>query len=53
LQVWALFERILSIIGPTPTLIEWDNDVPSWSELEEEAARANRRIDRVRSRVAA
>jgi uncharacterized protein (UPF0276 family) len=31
--VWALFERLISRIGPRPTLIERDEDVPSFGEL--------------------
>jgi uncharacterized protein len=38
--VWSLFERAIQRIGPMPTLIEWDANVPSWSTLHAEAARA-------------
>ena len=38
--VWALYEYTLRKGGPKPSLIEWDNDVPDWPELEAEAARA-------------
>lgn len=38
--VWALYARVLDRIGPTPTLIEWDNDVPVWSILRAQADRA-------------
>ena len=38
--VWALLDHTLEIAGPRPILIEWDNDVPDWPELESEAARA-------------
>lgn len=38
--VWALYDRLLRRIGPRPTLIEWDTDVPSWKRLVAEAARA-------------
>ncbi|MEM7192805.1 MAG: DUF692 domain-containing protein [Pseudomonadota bacterium] len=41
-QVWALYARVIGRIGPMPTLIEWDNDVPSWSQLFAEAKRADR-----------
>lgn len=44
--VWSLYERVLSRIGPRPTLIEWDNDVPDWPELNAEAVRANRLLDK-------
>jgi uncharacterized protein (UPF0276 family) len=45
-EVWALFERALERTGPTPTLIEWDNDVPAWSELLAQAHQAQRLLDR-------
>ena len=38
--VWALFEYTVKKSGPKPSLVEWDNDVPDWSTLEAEAARA-------------
>lgn len=40
--VWALFDRLIGRIGPRPTLIEWDNDVPSWPVLYQEAMLADR-----------
>ncbi|MEM9095908.1 MAG: DUF692 family multinuclear iron-containing protein, partial [Pseudomonadota bacterium] len=46
--VWTLYERVLATIGPRPTLIEWDNDVPAWAELDAEARRANRVLDKYR-----
>ncbi|MEO9572757.1 MAG: DUF692 domain-containing protein [Tateyamaria sp.] len=38
--VWALLEYALSLTGPTPVLVEWDNDVPNWATLRAEADRA-------------
>lgn len=38
--VWQLFGEVIALTGPKPTLIEWDNDVPSFAVLEAEAARA-------------
>ena len=38
--VWQLYARTLARIGAVPTLIEWDNDVPTFSVLAAEAARA-------------
>jgi len=40
--VWALYGEAIHRLGATPTLIEWDNDVPSWSTLLGEARRAER-----------
>lgn len=38
--VWGLFEHAIDRLGPMPTLIEWDADLPSWPELHAEARRA-------------
>ena len=42
--VWALYGEAIRRLGPTPTLIEWDNDVPAWPTLFGEARRAERTI---------
>jgi uncharacterized protein len=42
--VWSLFSATIQRAGPIPTLIEWDNDVPAWPTLFEEARRAERTI---------
>jgi uncharacterized protein (UPF0276 family) len=39
--VWALYAQAIRRIGPIPTLIEWDNDVPDWATLHAEARRAD------------
>lgn len=39
--VWALYTRLIQRSGPLPTLIEWDNDIPSWPVLEAEAHQAD------------
>ncbi len=39
--VWNLYAHTISRCGPVPTLIEWDNDVPAWAVLMDEAARAD------------
>jgi hypothetical protein len=38
--VWDLFEHAIEMIGPVPTLIEWDANIPEWSVLQAEAERA-------------
>ena len=38
--VWSLYRRTIARTGPIPTLVEWDNDVPSFATLAAEAARA-------------
>jgi uncharacterized protein len=44
--VWALFEHALERTGPVPTLVEWDNDVPSFAVLMDEARKADRVLAR-------
>ena len=40
--VWSLYAETIRRLGPTPTLIEWDNDVPEWPRLFGEACLAGR-----------
>lgn len=39
--VWTLYQQALALFGPTPTLIEWDSDLPSLVTLEQQAEKAN------------
>jgi len=39
--VWALYERLIERIGPRPTLVERDAEVPSFDELLRERAQAH------------
>ena len=41
-EVWALYAEAVTLLGPRPTLIEWDTDVPPLAVLLEEAAHAER-----------
>ncbi|MBK8157332.1 MAG: DUF692 domain-containing protein [Rhodospirillaceae bacterium] len=40
--VWALYRWVVRVVGPLPTLIEWDQDLPDWRILLAEAASADR-----------
>jgi uncharacterized protein (UPF0276 family) len=44
-EVWNLYEYVLKHVGPRPTLIEWDTDIPALSVLKSEAAKAQLRIE--------
>lgn len=44
-EVWDLYERVLRHIGPRPTLIEWDSDIPALPVLMGEAAKAQQRME--------
>lgn len=51
--VWALYEDILGQTGPVASLVEWDNDIPGWPVLRDEAQAAQALIDATRRRQAA
>jgi uncharacterized protein len=40
--VWALYAQAVRRCGPTPTLLEWDDNIPSFDEVHAEALKANR-----------
>ena len=44
-DVFGLYEYTLSKTGPLPTLVEWDNDVPEFPVLLEEALRVDRSLE--------
>ena len=44
-EVWALYEFALQQIGPRPTLIEWDSDIPALAILQGEAEKAQQRLE--------
>jgi uncharacterized protein (UPF0276 family) len=40
--VWKLYERAIQRAGHTATLLEWDDSIPSFQEVHDEALKANR-----------
>ncbi|TWC34061.1 hypothetical protein FBY03_11325 [Pseudomonas sp. SJZ079] len=42
--VWRLYAQVLQLLGPTPTLIERDNDIPALDVLVAEAQQAERQL---------
>ena len=40
-RVWVLYQKVLERIGPRPTLIEWDNTLPGFDRLLQEARRVD------------
>lgn len=44
---WALFRYAIEQFGAVPTLIEWDNQIPTWQTLEQEAEKAKAIIKQV------
>lgn len=47
--VWRLFALVSTRIGPVPTLIEWDANIPNWPTLMAEAQRAERIMTEIAS----
>lgn len=43
-DVFALFQHTLAKAGPRPVLVEWDNNVPDFATLADEAARVDAAI---------
>ena len=46
-DVWTLYRAALARVGPRPTLIEWDTDIPALGVLLAEAAKATRILENV------
>ncbi len=38
--VWRLYSRAIELVGPTATLLEWDDRIPSFEEVHAEALKA-------------
>ncbi|WP_248806022.1 DUF692 domain-containing protein [Pseudomonas sp. MWU13-2100] len=49
--VWALYQQVLEKIGPIPTLIERDNQLPTFAVLLAEAVRAEKLLERAEVRA--
>jgi len=50
--VWNLYEKAQIKFGEVPTLIEWDNDIPEFSVLQQEANKAEMVMQQVKKNVA-
>ena len=48
--VWQLYARAIERCGPTPTLLEWDDHIPSFDEVHAEAKKAERYLHRQQNR---
>ncbi|MEA2903244.1 MAG: uncharacterized protein QOI12_631 [Alphaproteobacteria bacterium] len=44
--VWRLYARAIELAGPTATLLEWDDRVPSFDEVHNEALKAKKYLPR-------
>lgn len=48
--VWDLYDRTLERSGAVPTLIEWDNNIPTWDILFAEAMRAEEKLNAIKKK---
>lgn len=44
--VWTLYRDLIQRVGPRPTLIEWDADIPAWPVLSDQVVLAQAILDR-------
>ena len=51
-QVWDLYRTALQKLGPKPTLIEWDTDIPPLADLVGEARKADRILEQIHALAA-
>ena len=51
-DVWGLYEQAIAQLGPRPTLIEWDQDIPELSILLGEAEKAQQVLERAHALAA-
>ncbi len=42
--VWQLYAKAIEMVGPTATLLEWDDHIPSFDEVHKEALKAKKYI---------
>ena len=50
--VWSLYERAIERCGPTATLLEWDDNIPSFEEVHGEAMKAQKFLEAARAKIA-
>jgi uncharacterized protein (UPF0276 family) len=51
-EVWNLYAFALEMVGPRPTLLEWDNDIPALDVLMGEARKAQTLMEQSHAQVA-
>ena len=44
--VWQLYAHAIKRVGRTPTLLEWDDRIPSFDEVHQEALKANQFVEK-------
>jgi uncharacterized protein (UPF0276 family) len=49
--VWKLYSKAVELIGPTATLLEWDDLIPSFEEVHKEALKAKKFLKPAQARA--
>ena len=49
--VWGLYARAIERCGPTATLLEWDDNIPSFEEVHGEAMKAQKFLEAARAKL--
>ena len=50
-EVWALYGEAIRLLGPLPTLIEWDSRIPPLADIVAEATKADVIVQRLQERA--
>lgn len=50
--VWNLYDRAIQRCGPTATLLEWDDNIPTFDEVHAEALKATQYLERAAQKLA-
>ncbi len=51
--VWKLYQEVVARTGPVASLVEWDNDIPEWVVLRQEAMAVQNVLDQIARSAAA
>ena len=51
--VWHMYARAIERVGPAATLLEWDDNIPSFDEVHGEALKAHRYLNTVETTATA
>jgi uncharacterized protein len=51
--VWRIYAEAIKLCGPTATLLEWDDKIPSFDEVHAEALKATQFLPKTHAKVRA
>ena len=50
--VWKMYAHAVKLVGRTATLLEWDDSIPTFDEVHNEALKANKFVDTLENAAA-